>query len=525
MKKILVNTLIATCFCIGSFAETEINVSPKITDVIIYQSGASVYSTAQTQIPAGVSQVVFTDITNTLSDASIRVEGFGEFTILNVSSRTVLDQPVIDNLTKIQQQLVDSKNVLTFSKKIYETEIDVLNANKEIKGDNSNLNLTELEKTLKFYQTQLLDLRTKIYETEKRLSTVEDSLKKINEDLVKLTSSAKKSEVIVTVSSEKAQNAEFELSYFMNGASWKPCYEIRVTDISKNIEVKYKAKIEQYSNFNWENVNVVLSTGYPSLNGTAPVLTKWTLYARNIKSKSVAKAVNMEKDESSCALYGARSSYSAPKAYTTETNTTERLTTVEFAINEKLSIASGQQNVKLDIATHSLPANYFYRCVPKKDKNAYLMAEITDFEKYNFYSGNASLYLEGKYVGNSYVSIAQTTDTLQFSLGRDNGIVVDRILSDEFNKKSSVGKNYKQSIEWTISVKNNKHNPIKLEIQDNVPVSSSSTIIVSDVKYDEGTINEDKIVTWDLNLQPAETKKVKLSYTVVYPKTMSLNLK
>ena len=154
-----------------------------------------------------------------------------------------------------------------------------------------------------------------------------------------------------------------------------------------------------------------------------------------------------------------------------------------------------------------------------------MLAKITDFAKYNFLSGDVTLYLGGKYVGTSYLNIAQTTDTLKLSLGQDKGIMVERTLSDEFNKKSTIGKNYKQTAMWNISVRNNKSTNVKIEILDNLPVSGSSSITVSNMSYDGATLDDKNIATWNLDLKPSETKNLKLSYTVTYPKTMSLNLK
>jgi len=96
---------------------------------------------------------------------------------------------------------------------------------------------------------------------------------------------------------------------------------------------------------------------------------------------------------------------------------------------------------------------------------------------------------------------------------------------DDFSKKSTVGKNYKQTVAWNISVRNNKSTNVKLEILDNLPVSSSSSITVSNQSYDGATLDDKSIATWNLDLKPSETKNLKLSYTVTYPKTMSLNLK
>lgn len=510
---------------------TNVTVPTKIKNVTIYLSGASLSCVADAKIPAGVSIVTLTDLPTAISEESIQLEGVGDFVINNVLYRVTQDKtPKGDSLTKIKQELEDKIAVLKYTKDVYANEIEILNANREIKGANSNLNTVELDKVLKFYQSEMLKLKENIRKTDKSIAELNTELSRINSELAPYRNRTK-GEVEVTVSSTKAQNIKLGMSYYVNCAYWTPFYEARVEDVNKDISVAYKAKIYQSSGYDWNNVKVTLSTGNPTLNGTVPTLNKWILrehqpqvrYSKANLKMAVAESVayDMEMDEAAAASKSAMSNV----ARGIRTTTDEKMTTVEFAIDELFSVKSQQNDAMLTINTNKLPAEYVYRCVPKLDRNAYLLAKITDFAKYNFLSGDVTLYLGGKYVGTSYLNIAQTTDTLKLSLGQDKGIMVERTLSDEFNKKSTIGKNYKQTAMWNISVRNNKSTNVKIEILDNLPVSGSSSITVSNMSYDGATLDDKNIATWNLDLKPSETKNLKLSYTVTYPKTMSLNLK
>lgn len=513
-----------------SFA-TNVTVPTKIKDVTIYLSGASLSCVADAKIPAGVSTVTLTDLPTAISEESIQLEGLGDFVINNVLYRVTQDKtPKGDSLTKIKQELEDKIAVLKYTKDVYANEIEILNANREIKGANSNLSTVELDKVLKFYQSEMLKLKENIRKTDKSIAELNTELSRINSELAPYRNRTK-GEVEVTVSSTKAQNIKLGMSYYVNCAYWTPFYEARVEDVNKDISMAYKAKVYQSSGYDWDNVKVTLSTGNPTQNGTVPTLNKWILrehqpqvrYSKANLKMAAAESVayEMEMDEAAAASKSAMSNV----ARGIRTTTDEKMTTIEFVIDELFSVKSQQNDAMLTINTNNLPAEYVYRCVPKLDRNAYLLAKITDFAKYNFLSGDVTLYLGGKYVGTSYLNIAQTTDTLKLSLGQDKGIMVERTLSDEFNKKSTIGKNYKQTAMWNISVRNNKSTNVKIEILDNLPVSGSSSITVSNMSYDGATLDDKNIATWNLDLKPSETKNLKLSYTVTYPKTMSLNLK
>ncbi|MCQ2606461.1 MAG: DUF4139 domain-containing protein [Bacteroidales bacterium] len=506
----------------------NITVSPKISDVTVYLQGATIESSVSTNIPSGVSYVTLSDLPTMVNEESIQVSGFGDFTIMNVSFQLSNAQThKVDSLTKLQLELIDRATNLSNEKDVYNQSITMLDANKEIKGTTSNLNTVELDKFLKYYQTELLKLKTKIFETDKELAIVKNTLAQVNSELSVYKRAQKKGEVVVAVSSKKEQKIRLELAYFIYAASWTPYYEVRVADVDKDLEVTYKAKVYQTSGYDWNNVNVTLSTGNPTLNGTVPTLTKWVLrdnvYSSRVKTYKANMAVAVA-DEDFAEIEDAVE-MPVKKASSIKTTTNTQMTSIEFAIQEKFSVKSSQNDATVSINQNSLPASYVYRCVPKLDKHAYLLAKATDFAQYNFLSGDATLYLAGKYVGTSYLNISQTTDTLQFSLGQDNGIVVDRTLSDEYNKKASVGKNFKQTVEWTIRVKNNKQKSVNIEIQDNIPVSNMSSVTVSNQSYEGATINDLNIVEWKFELKPAELKTLKLGYQVIYPKTVSLNLK
>ena len=66
--------------------------------------------------------------------------------------------------------------------------------------------------------------------------------------------------------------------YFTNNAGWTPIYDIRVDDISKPINLIYKADVFQNTGNDWKNIDVTLSTNNPSRNNTQPIISAWKLY-------------------------------------------------------------------------------------------------------------------------------------------------------------------------------------------------------------------------------------------------------
>ena len=81
------------------------------------------------------------------------------------------------------------------------------------------------------------------------------------------------SEVCVLLEAAAATEAEIELTYHVQVASWRPLYDL-VLDGEK-LTVSYLAEITQRTGEDWPEVTLVLSTTRQGLRQTLPELTPW----------------------------------------------------------------------------------------------------------------------------------------------------------------------------------------------------------------------------------------------------------
>ncbi|MBK0378248.1 DUF4139 domain-containing protein [Mucilaginibacter segetis] len=204
-------------------------------------------------------------------------------------------------------------------------------------------------------------------------------------------------------------------------------------------------------------------------------------------------------------------------------NQTENQTNVEFNIDNPYTIPSDGKQYLVEINEVKTDATYQYYVAPKLSSDVFLTARITDWNKYNFLSGEANLFFEGTFIGKSLLDTHATADTLNLSLGTDKNIVVTRTLQKEMNGKQYFGSNKKETRDWLITVKNRKNQPVNLLVEDQVPVSQSSDIDV-DVQETSGA-EVNKLIgalSWNLALQPQDEKQLRLKYQVKYPKDKSV---
>ncbi|MBE0655922.1 MAG: mucoidy inhibitor MuiA family protein, partial [Bacteroidales bacterium] len=210
-------------------------------------------------------------------------------------------------------------------------------------------------------------------------------------------------------------------------------------------------------------------------------------------------------------------------SYIPETVQTQNQTSMEFRIQTPYTVRSDNKSYSVDMSALSLPAYYEYFCVPKIDKDAFLIANIVDWEQYSFLEGEASIFFENTYVGKSILDVRFVSDTLKISLGRDKKILVEREKEKEFTSKKMLGSKKEDTRAWKISLKNNKTETINMVLLDQVPLSTIEEIEVnlqnaSGAKHDIKTGE----LKWDLKLQPSEKKELKFRYTVKYPSNRNL---
>ena len=197
----------------------------------------------------------------------------------------------------------------------------------------------------------------------------------------------------------------------------------------------------------------------------------------------------------------------------------------EFAIKLPYTIPSDNKPVVAEIGHYQIPAAYTYQSTPKIDKDAFLMAQVTDWEKLHLLEGEANVYFENTFIGKSIMNVSQQSDTLSFSLGRDKRIMIERTKENEYTSRKLIGSNQTQSIAWKLSVRNTRPEPVTLTLYDQLPVSRNSNIIVTAEEISGGTLDEAKgIVTWQIKLQPGEQREWPLRYKVKYPKGRSLTI-
>jgi len=203
----------------------------------------------------------------------------------------------------------------------------------------------------------------------------------------------------------------------------------------------------------------------------------------------------------------------------------ENQTSVEFGIDMPYTVNSDSKNQVVELTSYDVPASYEYYCVPKIDKDAFLLGYVTDWEQYNLLEGEANIFFEGTYIGKSVLDVRSISDTLTISLGRDKSVSVNREKIKDLTSWKLIGNKKEDTRAWRISVKNNKTQAIHMVLLDQVPVPTIEELEL-DVKDLSGGKRDEATgeIKWMLNIKPKDSKEVDLRYTLKYPKNQNIIL-
>lgn len=527
MKKLLILLL----FPVLIYAQKPVFTTAKVKSATVYFNSAEISQTTSATLPKGTSEIVVKNVADYLIENTVQIGAPSNVTVLSVQftnnyiSEYEIDEnsPAIkkvrDSITLVEKEIKKNNN-----SKIAETKtIELLDKNQQVYGVNSGLSVAELAKMVDYYKSK----RNEISNT---IDVLDEKAKKLTETLTRLKNKLEintqkeektsKGKLILQIMNETAGNVDFSINYLTNNAFWKPFYDLRANSVSEPIEMMYKAQVAQSTGIDWKQVKLTLSSGNPNQNNQAPILNAWFLRYGNQKDYG-SDVTFTNKLQGEVAGIQVEKSVRIQGYSSISNNTTiqENQLNISFDIDIPYDILSNGKAHSVALKEINLPASYKYYAAPRVEKEAFLLAEISDYSKYNLLPGEANIIFEGLYVGKTYINPNQTSDTLNLSMGRDKKISIKREKVVDKSGTKFLSSKKEQTFTYDITIRNNKKEGIQLMLKDQYPLSTDKEVEIELKESDGAKVNsETGILTWDLNLKPNETKKIRISYKVKYPK-------
>ena len=440
----------------------------------------------------------------------------------------------VNDSIKIVENLISKNRIeLDANKKA----VELLDKNQTVLVGSNSSNVAQLTQLTEFYtnkrielENKLVSLRTKGDDLSKKLSRLKSSLK---------TKEQKEAEefadgvIVLKLMSPAAGNIKLNINYLTDNVSWKPYYEIKAEKISAPLDVTFKAIVKQNTGLDWKGVKLTLINGNSSRNNYAPTVSPWFIYARSPKEREIQReeiasksaairirgmgSVNAaEYDDQYKELEGRAEGvavgYAGFNVNTNELNTS-------YNIDIPYDILSNNEDHLISLYQQKIPADYQYFTAPNYNREAYLLAKIKDFSKYNLVSAPASIIFENMYIGETRISPDQTNNEMNITLGNDPKISIRREEVQDKSGEKFLSSYREKVITYDLVIKNNKKEQISIEVKDRFPLSNNEAVKI-EVLDKSGAAKDDEkgFLTWNIKLSPSETKKLRVSYKVRYPK-------
>lgn len=510
----------------GVLAQNRQNVNSSIDAVTVYTNGAIVNQVATFELKAGVNEIVFSSIPSSTDFNSIQVSGDAAYEITGIKQQNRSGGiPASREVQTKRDSLEDARFTLKTKAALratYAEELLMIQANRNIGGKNNILLTEDLEEMADFFRERIKEINYKTIEIQDEERELGILVQRLERELAELNQLVQRNsrEVVVRITAAKPGRSTMKLSYFTYEASWEPHYDIRSGGTNSPLEIVSKARIRQYTGINWTNVNLTLSTGDPMTGGAPPILQPWRLYAYDPPTYKQQAYANEElREESKATSAPSRGAHMIVEDDFEQVSMSQQRMTTQYVINAPYDIAGDNRDHEVEIRRASTPVVYRHLVVPKISTSTYLTAELTNWDQYNLLPGEANVYFEGSFVGQSYLNTSVTSDTLSLSLGRDKNVNVTYEQVSDYCKTSTIGSKRKTTRGYRIQVMNTGKTAINLRIEDQIPVSSGSDIEVEAEELSGGRLSQETgKVTWDRQVEAGRMTEHLLRYQVRYPK-------
>ena len=546
------HSLFALLFLLSAnlfFAQKPIYTKAKVTAVKVYRNSAELQNTVSFSVPSGISEIVIGNISEEINEKTIQI-GVNSKNISILSSQFTDDYSTdfkmdttnpqikkVNDSIKIVENLISKNRIeLDANKKA----VELLDKNQTVLVGSNSSNVAQLTQLTEFYtnkrielENKLVSLKTKGDDLSKKLSRLKSSLK---------TKEQKEAEefadgvIVLKLMSPTAGNIKLNINYLTDNVSWKPYYEIKADKISAPLDITFKATVKQNTGLDWKGVKLTLINGNSSRNNYAPVVNPWFIYAQSPKEREILREEKIDNKSAAIRIRGMGSVNK--EEYDVQSNALAEVAVTAYAgfnvnanelntsydIDIPYDILSNNEDHLISLYQQKIPADYQYFTAPNYRREAYLLAKVKDFSKYHLVSAPASVIFENMYIGETRISPDQTNNEMNITLGNDPKISIRREDVQDKSGEKFLSSYREKVVTYDLIIKNNKKEQISMEIKDRFPLSNNEAVKI-EVLDKSGAAKDDEkgFLTWNIKLSPSETKKLRVSYKVRYPKDYTVS--
>lgn len=290
MKNLFLFLVLCPLFIFGN----DEKIASTITKVTVYLSSANITRTAECNLEPGTSEITLTGLSTKIDESSIQISGLQAVSILSMSyninfmpfvADKTVELPLQKRLSEIDLEIALLKN--TIAGLIEEQE--VIYVNRSVNARVQSLNLEKVKEISTYYRKRVTAIKNEIFKANLTIKKLNNETRTVQKQMAELNNTPEKEqgEIKIKFDAPIVSTLQLNVSYQVQDAGWVPNYDIKSEAINSPLKLSYKAHVYQKTGNNWNNVNIILSTGNPNLNVAKPNLgTKYLNFTNGYQQRS-----------------------------------------------------------------------------------------------------------------------------------------------------------------------------------------------------------------------------------------------
>jgi len=513
----------------------------RIDAVTVYRGQALVTRLVEIPGPAGLHEVVVTDLPERIVPGSIYAESADGVAVRSVRYRVrPVAEDVRDEVRKLDEEMeakMEALDALERSRRVLGEErayLDRLNdftaptATAELRS--GVLNAETLRKLTLFTFEQRKRLSDEELTIDRQKKGFEQALNLLRRKRGELTGVSARTvrEAVVFADLREATGGLMRVRYLVDDAMWSPSYNVRTEADNARVLLEYNAAIQQRSGEDWTDVAMTLSTATPTLVARAPELTPLRVALAEFEAPQAAEQYKAQFGElmrrkaqmenyrnAPMAQQQGRAAQQAlqPQADTLEEWTVlgnrandlnlnsiaaelqvldlvapgrtslgkgvprEEGVSVTYLLTGRTTLPSRSDRQSIQIAGLNLPADFYKVATPVLTDFVYDEASLTNASPMVLLAGPVAAYAGGQFVGHGEIPMVAAGERFAVGLGIDSSLRAGRELVER--RESIRGGNRVVTFKYRLVVNNFADAPAVVRLLDRLPKAKDAGVQVT----------------------------------------------
>ncbi len=533
-------------------------IDSSISEVTVFADRARVTRTAELALADELATVDLTPLPAWVDPASLRAKLTGG-EVLDVRTRREFlaqtpdadilaaekaVQEIEDKLAGIQDQslALNQKRDQILQTKTYATQVLPPEISRR------DIPVEYFEKMAEYVFKGTLEIDTERRRLQREVRDLQPELQARRATLAELRQGNNLEQLIVTLvlraeTGHQGKNI-LSVSYELPGATWEPVHDVRVTETSQ-VRITSFAQVRQTTGESWENATLNFSTRNLSQSTNLPQLEAMLLGGRrsvnvlpqvqttsgnwsDVNDYYLGNMVTYNLQQQKGKMGRLQDNFE--KQQEVQVRSAQVFRKLEGRGTTALYEAPGMQTVRTDGNSVRIPLSSIEKkgellvmAAPEVSVNAARGIELVYEHTVPLLPGEAGLFLDGAYIGNTQLAFTGPGETFMLFAGSEDSLSITRRMNHEKSELRRGRKTNRMRVQYEITVENTGTEALPLKLADRVPVSNERDISVDLIRVEPAvTPDEDGLLAWNVTIPAGSKNEFVLRYEVTYPANLKI---